>query len=63
MTTAHTGSKPMATNLDVFDLDDDSDHRYVAQLLPELYPRERQPVLANWPEEDREVFEPNWRPT
>jgi hypothetical protein len=47
----------MPTTYDVFDLDDYGD-RYRAQLLPELYPDERQPVLDNWPDEDREVFEP-----
>ncbi len=38
---------------DVFEL---GDPRYAAQVMPELYPKERQPVLANWSEEDREMY-------
>jgi len=39
--------------MDVFEL---SDPRYMAQVIPELFPKERQPVLANWSEEDREMY-------
>jgi hypothetical protein len=39
--------------MDVFEL---GDPRYAAQVMPELFPKERQPVLANWSEEDREMF-------
>jgi hypothetical protein len=37
----------------IFDL---GDPRYIAQVVPELYPRQPQPVLSNWPAEDREAF-------
>lgn len=37
----------------IFDLGDD---RYIAQVVPGVYPNERQPVVSNWSEEDREMY-------
>ena len=37
----------------IFDL---GDQRYIAQVVPESFPGERQPVLKNWPAEDLEMF-------
>ena len=37
----------------IFDL---GDQRYIAQVVPESFPGEKQPVLKNWPTEDLEMF-------
>jgi len=37
----------------VFDL---GDPRYIAQVVPESFPGEKQPVLKNWPAEDLEMY-------
>lgn len=37
----------------IFDL---GDQRYIAQVVPESFPGEKQPVLKNWSDEDREMF-------
>lgn len=39
--------------MDVFDL---GDPRYAAQVMPELFPKERQAVLKNWSTDDLEMF-------
>ena len=39
--------------IDIFDLGDD---RYTAQVVPEAFPAQPQPQLANWSAEEREAY-------
>jgi hypothetical protein len=39
--------------MNVFDL---GDNRYTAQVVPDCYPHERQPALANWSYEELEMY-------